>query len=53
MRRLQSYAVGRWVDGAGTGTVLRHAVTGAEVAVASSAGLDVGAESPSSSSMRA
>ncbi len=29
--RLQSYARGEWVDGSGSGTVLRNAVTGAEV----------------------
>ena len=40
MIRLQSYAMGEWVNGAGAGTVLRNAVTGEEVAVASSDGLD-------------
>ena len=39
--RLQNYALGRWVDGTGTGVPLYHAVTGAEVAIASSDGLDV------------
>jgi oxepin-CoA hydrolase/3-oxo-5,6-dehydrosuberyl-CoA semialdehyde dehydrogenase len=38
--RLQNYAVGQWVEGTGKGTTLYHAVTGAEVAVASSDGLD-------------
>ena len=40
MIRLQSYALGAWVDGAGSGSVLRNAVTGEEVAVATSEGLD-------------
>ena len=40
MRRLQNYALGEWVDGAGKGATLYNAVTGAEVAVASSEGLD-------------
>lgn len=38
--RLENYACGEWVVGTGTGTTLYHAVTGAEVAVASSEGLD-------------
>lgn len=38
--RLQNYAFGEWVTGAGSGTALYHAVTGAEVAVASSEGLN-------------
>jgi oxepin-CoA hydrolase / 3-oxo-5,6-dehydrosuberyl-CoA semialdehyde dehydrogenase len=38
--RLQNYALGEWIDGTGTGTALHHAVTGADVAVASSGGLD-------------
>jgi oxepin-CoA hydrolase/3-oxo-5,6-dehydrosuberyl-CoA semialdehyde dehydrogenase len=38
--RLQNYALGEWVDGTGTGTTLHHAVTGADVAIASSGGLD-------------
>jgi oxepin-CoA hydrolase/3-oxo-5,6-dehydrosuberyl-CoA semialdehyde dehydrogenase len=37
---VQSYALGHWLDGTGTGVPLYHAVTGAEVAVASSEGLD-------------
>ena len=38
--RLQNYALGEWIVGTGSGTSLHHAVTGAEVAVASSEGLD-------------
>ncbi len=38
--RLQSYALGEWITGTGAGTPLYHAVTGAEVASASSEGLD-------------
>ena len=38
--RLQNYALGQWVDGTGTGTSLYHAVTGVEIGVASSGGLD-------------
>jgi len=38
--RLQNYALGQWVDGTGTGATLHHAVTGAELGVASSDGLD-------------
>ena len=38
--RLLNYALGEWVAGTGTGTPLHHAVTGAEVARASSDGLD-------------
>src|SRR6476646_5894460 len=38
--RLQSYANGEWVTGAGSGSVLRNAVTGEEIGVASSEGLD-------------
>ena len=40
MNRLQNYAYGEWIDGTGAGTPLYHAVTGAEVAVASSDGLN-------------
>ncbi len=40
MKRLQNYALGEWIEGTGTGTTLYNAVTGAEVAVASSDGLD-------------
>ncbi len=40
MTRLQNYALGEWVDGTGKGATLYHAVTGAEVGVASSEGLD-------------
>jgi len=37
--RLKNFAYGEWIEGAGEGTVLRHAVTGEPVAVAGSAGL--------------
>ncbi len=40
MRRLQNYALGEWVDGSGKGAMLYNAVSGDEVAVASSEGLD-------------
>jgi oxepin-CoA hydrolase/3-oxo-5,6-dehydrosuberyl-CoA semialdehyde dehydrogenase len=38
--RLQNFAEGRWVEGAGPGVSLVHAVTGDPVALASSEGLD-------------
>ncbi len=38
--RLKNFALGEWQEGTGAGTALLHAVTGAEVAVASSEGLD-------------
>jgi oxepin-CoA hydrolase/3-oxo-5,6-dehydrosuberyl-CoA semialdehyde dehydrogenase len=38
--RLRSYALGEWVEGSGTGTPLHHAVTGEQIGVASSEGLD-------------
>jgi oxepin-CoA hydrolase / 3-oxo-5,6-dehydrosuberyl-CoA semialdehyde dehydrogenase len=38
--RLQNYALGEWIEGTGKGTTLYNAVTGADVAVASSEGLD-------------
>jgi oxepin-CoA hydrolase/3-oxo-5,6-dehydrosuberyl-CoA semialdehyde dehydrogenase len=38
--RLQNYAEGQWVAGAGAGTDLFHAVTGEKIAEASSQGLD-------------
>jgi oxepin-CoA hydrolase / 3-oxo-5,6-dehydrosuberyl-CoA semialdehyde dehydrogenase len=41
--RLQSYALGEWVTGGGNGTTLYNAVTGEEIAVASSEGLDFAA----------
>ncbi len=41
--RLQHYALDRWIDGSGPGTPLYHAVTGDQVAIASSDGLDFGA----------
>ena len=40
MRQLQNYAHGEWVTGTGDGTALYHAVTGEQVAVATSEGLD-------------
>ncbi|MES2178150.1 MAG: phenylacetic acid degradation bifunctional protein PaaZ [Gemmatimonadota bacterium] len=40
MTRLKNYALGEWIEGTGTGTPLYHAVSGAEVATASSEGLD-------------
>lgn len=40
MIRLQNYALGQWIDGTGKGTTLHHAVTGADLGVASSEGLD-------------
>ena len=40
MMRLRNYALGEWIEGTGKGTTLYDAVTGAEVAVASSEGLD-------------
>jgi oxepin-CoA hydrolase/3-oxo-5,6-dehydrosuberyl-CoA semialdehyde dehydrogenase len=41
--RLQNYALGEWIAGTGNGTTLYNAVTGAEVGVASSEGLDFNA----------
>src|SRR5258706_1027036 len=38
--RLKNFALGEWIEGSGKGTALYNAVTGAEVAVASSDGLD-------------
>ena len=43
MTRLQNYALGQWVTGTGKGTPLYNAVTGDEVAIASSEGLDFAA----------
>ncbi|MEO6526620.1 MAG: aldehyde dehydrogenase family protein, partial [Gemmatimonadaceae bacterium] len=43
MTRLQNYALGQWITGAGAGTPLFNAVNGDEVAVASSEGLDFAA----------
>ena len=40
MKQLQNYALGEWITGAGDGTALYHAVTGEQVAVTSSDGLD-------------
>ncbi|MEP6731498.1 MAG: phenylacetic acid degradation bifunctional protein PaaZ [bacterium] len=41
--RLENYALGEWIAGKGTGTTLYNAVTGVDVAVASSEGLDFNA----------
>lgn len=41
--KLRSFAAGEWVEGRGSGTPLRHAVTGEVVATATSEGLDVAA----------
>ena len=38
--RLKSFALGEWQEGSGPGTPLYHAVTGKEIAIASSDGLD-------------
>src|SRR3970282_1431163 len=38
--KLQHYVAGRWVEGAGSGTPLLHAVTGEVVAHATSDGID-------------
>ncbi|MFM7217243.1 MAG: phenylacetic acid degradation bifunctional protein PaaZ [Bacteroidota bacterium] len=38
--RLKNYALGQWVEGAGNGTALLHAVTGEEIYRAGSDGLD-------------
>ena len=43
MNRLQSYALGGWVHGTGEPTELFHAVTGENIAEATSGGLDFGA----------
>lgn len=40
MTKLKSYAMGEWVEGAGDGSPLVHAVTGEEIGRASSEGLD-------------
>src|SRR5215217_3263094 len=43
VRHFQSYAVGEWVTGGGTGAALHNAVTGEQIAEASSEGLDFAA----------
>jgi len=43
VRHFQSYAVGEWITGGGTGTALYHAVTGEQIGLASSDGLDFAA----------
>ena len=42
MQKLGNYALGQWVAGANAGKVLLDAVTGAEIASASTEGLDFG-----------
>ncbi|MDF2776033.1 MAG: phenylacetic acid degradation protein paaN [Geminicoccaceae bacterium] len=42
-KRLESYARGAWIAGTGTGAPLVHAVTGEQIGVASSEGLDFAA----------
>ncbi|HEU4722296.1 MAG TPA: hypothetical protein VFS59_13095, partial [Gemmatimonadaceae bacterium] len=41
--RIQSFALGEWVGGTGTGTPLHDAVTGEQIGEASSEGLDFAA----------
>ncbi len=41
--KLRNYAQGKWVEGADNGTMLFNAITGEEIASASSKGLDFGA----------
>src|SRR5688500_18080696 len=41
--RIQSFALGEWVTGSGTGTPLYHAVTGEQIGEVSSDGLDFAA----------
>ena len=43
MNKLKNYVLGQWVEGSGKGQSLFNAVTGVEIAVASSGGLDFGA----------
>src|SRR5215217_2646545 len=43
VRHFQSYAVGEWVTGGGTGAALYNAVTGEQIGIASSEGLDFAA----------
>ncbi|HEY2064928.1 MAG TPA: phenylacetic acid degradation bifunctional protein PaaZ [Gemmatimonadaceae bacterium] len=43
VKRLQSYALGEWIEGSGKGATLYDAVSGAEIAIASSEGLDFAA----------
>src|SRR5690242_10351036 len=40
MNKLENYVSGKWVTGDGDGQVLKNAVTGSEIAVATSKGLD-------------
>lgn len=43
MNKLMNYALGRWIAGDGDGQMLYHAITGNEIATASSKGLDFNA----------
>jgi len=38
----QNYAMGKWVSGDGDGTPLFNAITGTEIGIANSKGLDFG-----------
>ena len=38
--KLKNYAAGKWVEGEGAGTILYNAITGTQVAEATSKGLD-------------
>jgi oxepin-CoA hydrolase / 3-oxo-5,6-dehydrosuberyl-CoA semialdehyde dehydrogenase len=40
MNQLKNYVLGQWVAGSGAGQTLYNAITGAEIGIASSAGLD-------------
>ncbi|NQX92824.1 MAG: hypothetical protein HRT74_12000, partial [Flavobacteriales bacterium] len=42
MSTLMNYALGKWVQGADEGKPLYNAITGNQIATASSAGLDFG-----------
>ena len=41
--QLENYALGQWTKGSSEGQMLYNAITGEEIATASSAGLDFGA----------
>ena len=43
MNQLENFALGKWTKGSTEGQMLYNAITGAEIATASSAGLDFGA----------
>ena len=42
LRKLENYALGKFIQGEGEGQILYNAITGEEIATASSAGLDFG-----------